>query len=78
MEGHNFPGLDSGLIVQINSKEKDLVQRIGRLLRYRFGHEGHLYIIVAKGTQDEVWATNALINFDSSKIDCVEFKDLKK
>lgn len=76
-EGHNFPGLDSGLIVQLNSKEKDLVQRIGRLLRFRPGHEGHLYIVVAKGTQDEVWANNALINFDSSKIEYVEFKTLK-
>jgi superfamily II DNA or RNA helicase len=48
-EGHNFPGIDSGVIVQINSKEKDLIQRLGRLLRFRPGHEGHLYIVVIKG-----------------------------
>jgi len=76
-EGHNFTGLDSGLIIQLNSKEKDLVQRLGRLLRFRPGHEGHLYIIVAKGTQDEIWVNNALKSFDSSKIEHFKFNDLK-
>jgi superfamily II DNA or RNA helicase len=76
-EGHNFPGIDSGVIVQINSKEKDLIQRLGRLLRFRPGHEGHLYIVVIKGTQDEVWLNNALLNFDSTRIEYTDFKTLK-
>jgi superfamily II DNA or RNA helicase len=77
-EGHNFPGVDSGIIGQLNSKEKDLVQRIGRLIRFRPGHEAHLYIIVSEGTQDEKWLENAIENLDQSKIEYVRFTNFKK
>jgi hypothetical protein len=40
-------------------------------------HEGHLYIVVIKGTQDEVWLNNALLNFDSTRIEYTDFKTLK-
>ena len=76
-EGHNFPGVDSGIIGQLNSKEKDLVQRIGRLIRFRPGHEAHLYIIVSEGTQDEKWLENAIENLDQSKIEYVRFTNFK-
>jgi superfamily II DNA or RNA helicase len=76
-EGHNFPGVDSGIIGQLNSKEKDLVQRIGRLIRYRAGHEAHLYIIVSEGTQDTVWLDNAIENFDQSKVEHIRFTNFK-
>ena len=35
MEGHNIPNLDSGLIVQLNSNDKDLVQRINIPVLYK-------------------------------------------
>ena len=35
MEGHNFPGVDSGIVGQLNSKEKDLVQRINIPVLYK-------------------------------------------
>jgi superfamily II DNA or RNA helicase len=76
-EGHNFPGIDSGIIGQLNSKEKDLVQRIGRLIRFRPGHEAHLYIIVSEGTQDEKWLETATENLDQSKIEYVRFTNFK-
>lgn len=76
-EGHNFPGVDSGIVGQLNSKEKDLVQRIGRLIRYRPGHEAHLYIVVSEGTQDEKWLENAVENLDQSKIEYVRFINFK-
>jgi len=76
-EGHNFPGVDSGIIGQLNSKEKDLVQRIGRLIRFRPDHEAHLYIVVSEGTQDEKWLENAVSNLDQSKIEYVRFVNFK-
>jgi superfamily II DNA or RNA helicase len=76
-EGHNFPGVDSGIIGQLNSKEKDLVQRIGRLIRFRPGHEAHLYIIVSEGTQDEKWLETATKNLDQSKIEDIRFTNFK-
>ena len=77
-EGHNFPGVDSGIIGQLNSKEKDLVQRIGRLIRFRPGHEAHLYIVVSEGTQDEKWLETATENLDQSKIEHVRFTNFKE
>lgn len=77
-EGHNFPGVDSGIIGQLNSKEKDLVQRIGRLIRFRPGHEAHLYIVVSESTQDEKWLENATENLNQSKIEYVRFPNFKK
>jgi len=76
-EGHNFPGVDSGIIGQLNSKEKDLVQRIGRLIRFRPGHEAHLYIVVSEGTQDEKWLEKAVENLNKSKINYVRFPQFK-
>jgi superfamily II DNA or RNA helicase len=77
-EGHNFPGVDSGIIGQLNSKEKDLVQRIGRLIRFRPGHEAHLYIVVSESTQDEKWLENAIENLDQSKVEYIRFSNFKQ
>ena len=77
-EGHNFPGVDSGIIGQLNSKEKDLVQRIGRLIRFRPGHEAHLYIVVSESTQDEKWLENAIENLDQSKVEYIRIDNFKK
>jgi len=77
-EGHNFPGIDSGIIGQLNSKEKDLVQRIGRLIRFRPGHEAHLYIVISESTQDEKWLENATENLDQSKIEYIRIDNFKK
>lgn len=76
-EGHNFPEIDSGIIGQLNSKEKDLVQRIGRLIRFRPGHEAHLWIVVSEGTQDEKWLEGATAGLDQSKIEHVRFTNFK-
>lgn len=77
-EGHNFIGLDDAVVCQINSKEKDIVQRIGRIVRYRPGHIAQVWIIVCRGTQDEKWVKTALENFDQTKIKHVLFESLKK
>lgn len=76
-EGHNFPGIDSGIIGQLSSKEKDLVQRIGRLIRFRPGHEAHIWILVAEGTQDMKWLETATEGLDQSKIERMSITELK-
>lgn len=67
-EGHNIENLDVAVIVQVNSNERDLVQRIGRVVRFRKGHTARIFILVAQGTQDEKWAEKALKSFDPAKI----------
>lgn len=76
-EGHNIPNLDSALIVQLNSNELDLIQRIGRIVRFREGHIADIYIIMCQDTQDEKWTFKALEKFDSNNIEFVTLKSLK-
>lgn len=67
-EGHNFEGLDGALIVQLTSKEKDLIQRLGRLIRVREGHKAKVFILISEDTQDEVWCKKATENLDLENI----------
>jgi len=75
-EGHNIPNVDNGLVVQLNSRELNLIQRIGRTIRFKKGHKATIYIICALGTQDEKWVAKALTNLDSSAITYVRYKNL--
>lgn len=75
-EGHNIPNLDMALITQLNSRELDVIQRIGRVVRWRPGHIATIYIIVSTGTQDEVWLQKALQGFDSKHITYINSKQV--
>lgn len=67
-EGKNIKGIDRGIVAQIKSNEKDIIQQLGRIIRVRDGHVGKMIILVAKGTQDEVWAREALSDFPPEDI----------
>jgi len=75
-EGINVPDVDQGLIVQLNSSKKDLVQRIGRLIRKRPGHKAIVWIIVAVDTVDKNWFEKAIEGFDKSVIEYIHAKNL--
>lgn len=67
-EGINVPEIDGSIMVQIRSSDIKLIQRIGRNIRFREGHEANIYILVCKDTQDEVWFKKASLNLDESRI----------
>lgn len=67
-EGINFVDLDQALILQVDSNERNLVQRTGRVLRLRDGHKAIIYILCVQGTADERWLEKSLQGFDQSKI----------
>lgn len=68
-EGDNIPNLDKAVIVQLNSQPRELIQRIGRVIRKREGHEAVIYILVSKGTKDESWLNKALESFSNETIE---------
>jgi superfamily II DNA or RNA helicase len=76
-EGHNIPNVDNALVVQLNSKELNLVQRIGRIVRYRHGHIAEIFIIMVCDTVDENWTYKSLTNFESGNIRRINFEQLK-
>jgi superfamily II DNA or RNA helicase len=67
-EGINFVDLDQILIIQLDSNVRNLVQRIGRVLRIREGHKAIIYILSVKDTADESWLEKSLEGFDRSKV----------
>ena len=52
-QGANLKDLDNCVIMSYYSKEKDLIQRIGRLRNN--GEIGKIFILVTANTQEEVW-----------------------
>jgi superfamily II DNA or RNA helicase len=76
-EGHDINvKLDNALVVQLTSKERNLVQRIGRLIRYRKGHEARIVILTVANTVDEKWAKSALENLDPEKVRFIRLSNL--
>lgn len=77
-EGHNIPDLDNALIVQLNSKSLRMIQRIGRIVRYREDHIATIFIITTKDTVDENWTKSSLKEFDEDNIINIDFTYLKQ
>lgn len=75
-EGHNIPGLDIALIVQTNSSDRTIIQRLGRILRHRPGHKGLAVILCSQGTQDESWIKKALLDLDPQKITYIPSREI--
>lgn len=68
-EGINIPNLDQEIIIQMDSKELTLTQRVGRTVRWRDVPEpAQVWILVTVGTQDEVWLNKSMKNFDKSRV----------
>jgi len=74
IEGVNIPNLDFALIHQIKSKERRLIQSLGRIVRYRPGHQATIYIVVSTGTADEQWLESALENIDEANVEYFNIK----
>lgn len=75
-EGDNIPNVDIAFIDQLNSNGQDLIQRIGRIIRYEVGHTGKIIILCVKNTVDAKWTVNALAGLDKSKVRWIEYKDI--
>jgi superfamily II DNA or RNA helicase len=67
-EGVNIRKVKGALALQVNSVDRDLVQRLGRLIRYVRGHKGKFIILCCIDTQDKEWTETALESFDESTI----------
>ena len=67
-EGMNIPDVDCSNCT-VKFSELNTVQRIGRCIRYRPGHEAIIYILSVLQTQDEKWLQKLLILFDKDNIE---------
>jgi superfamily II DNA or RNA helicase len=67
-EGKNVEDLDQILVVQLDSNERNIIQRIGRTIRFKVGKKALVVILVAEATADQKWFEEAFENFDQERI----------
>lgn len=76
-EGQNIPALDVGFIVQLNSQQLHLFQRLGRFLRYRPGKSGKIIILITNDTVEVSWLERAMSEVDQSRVEVIKLEDLR-
>ena len=72
-EGMNLTDIQTGIIVQLDGKERLFLQKAGRVMRSDFPN---IYIIYYKNTQDEVYLKNALENIDAKYVQHIDINTL--
>jgi superfamily II DNA or RNA helicase len=77
-EGHNIPEVDWAVIVQASSVERQMVQRIGRIVRYREGHKALAIVLCSQGTQDESWINKSFAGMAEHRITRVASREIYK
>jgi len=77
-EGHNLgTDLDCAFMPQIDSNPLSLIQRAGRILRWRQGHTGKIIILTVKDTVDLEWTNKVLRGLNSAKVSVVDIEKLR-
>lgn len=75
--GFTYKTLDHLLMVQSDSdKNGQTSQKISRTLLKQKDYKATIWILCLKGTQDEKWVESTLQNFDSSKIEYIDYRNL--
>ena len=54
-----------GIICGLTSKSLSMIQRIGRLIRYKKGKVGEIYILYVKDSQEEKWLKKSVKSLDN-------------
>jgi superfamily II DNA or RNA helicase len=74
-EGMNLTDIQTGIIVQLDGKERLFIQKFGRSLR---AEDPVTYIFYYKGTQDENYLKGALENIDPKFVKYIDCNNLSK
>lgn len=77
-EGVNIPEIDVIILHQINSLDREFIQKIGRGLRYRPGYTAKIYLVIAEETKDETWVSKAISSIGEENIRYVPYTDFIK
>jgi superfamily II DNA or RNA helicase len=59
-QGFNVPNASVGVICGLTSKSLSMIQRLGRLLRFKEGKTGQVYILYVENSQEEKWLKEAV------------------
>ena len=64
-QGLDIPDANMGIICGLTSKSLSMIQRVGRLLRFKKDKTGEIIILYVKDSQEEKWLKNAVKNLDN-------------
>ena len=73
-QGFDVDGAELGIICGLTSKALTMIQRIGRLLRYKENKIGKIVIVYVADSQEDKWLKNAIKGFSNVKY----IRDIKK
>jgi len=59
-QGFDVPDANMGIICGITSKSLSMIQRVGRLIRFKEGKIGEIIILYVADSQEEKWLKNAV------------------
>lgn len=60
-QGLDVPDATLGIIYGTTSKSLTMIQRVGRLVRYKHGKIGNVVVLYVKNSVEETWVTKALL-----------------
>ena len=66
-QGFDVPDVGVGIIAGLESKALPMIQRLGRLIRYRPGKRGRVYILYVKDSQEQKWMEQATKSLNNIK-----------
>ena len=58
-QGFDVPDVGVGIIAGLESKQLSMIQRVGRLIRFKEGKRGRIYILYVPDSQEEKWLESA-------------------
>ena len=75
--GYTYSQIDNLIMTQVDSDNNGLTsQKIARTLLEQGDYKACIWIICLEDTQDVVWLNSTLQNFDRTKVEYIEFKNL--
>tara|TARA_R110000824_G_scaffold197851_1_gene381573 strand:- start:1025 stop:2242 length:1218 start_codon:yes stop_codon:yes gene_type:complete len=74
-EGMNIPDISMAIIASGTSKTKDMIQRIGRTVRWEEGKQAVIYRIYVEDSQEEKWIASSQEDYNVELININEYEN---
>jgi len=71
-QGFDVPDVGVGIIAGLESKTLSMIQRVGRLIRFKEGKRGRIYILYVPDSQEEKWLESATKTLNNVKRETLE------
>ena len=74
-EGMNVPDISMAIIASGTSKTKDMIQRIGRAVRWEDGKQAIIYRIYVENSQEEKWIASSQEDYNVELFNINEYEN---